>query len=77
MSFCLEDQKGPAPRPQPLSWGLSFLALQVAIRVSNFAQTATAKECKRGGRGTGVLMSETDQFWECAKEAMLSASTPT
>jgi hypothetical protein len=45
--------------------------------VSNFEQTAPAKE---GMRGTGmsghgrVPMSITDQFWQYAKEAILSAS---
>ena len=72
MSFCLEDQKPQPPAPSPSAGAFLFWALQVAIRVSNFAQTATAKECKRGWRGHGkVLMSETDQFWEYAKEAML------
>jgi len=44
--------------------------------VSNFEQTATAKERMRGSgmSGLGVLMSITDQFWQYAKEAILSAS---
>jgi hypothetical protein len=52
--------------------GLSRVA-----KVSNFEQTATAKERMRalGRRGHGkVSMSITDQFWQYAKEAMLSAS---
>ena len=45
--------------------------------MSNFEQTATAKERMRGTGMSGhgrVLMSITDQFWQYAKEAMLSAS---
>ena len=42
--------------------------------MSNFAQTATAKGVQARIAGHGkVLMSETDQFWEYAKEAMLLA----
>jgi hypothetical protein len=44
--------------------------------VSNFDHTAIAKERMQGIRMPGherVPMSETDQFWQYAKEAMLSA----
>ena len=44
MSFCLEDQKPQPPSSPAPRWGFSFWASQVAIKVSNFAQTATAKE---------------------------------
>ena len=47
MSSGLEDQKPQFSPPAPAGAFL-FWAPQVAIRVSNFAQTATAKECKRG-----------------------------
>ena len=39
--------------------------------MSNFEQTAAAKECKAGHRK--VFTSGTDQFCECAKEAVLLA----
>jgi hypothetical protein len=44
--------------------------------MSNFAQTAAAKERIRGiGRGARTVpMSHTNQFWQYAKEAILSAS---
>jgi hypothetical protein len=45
--------------------------------VSNFEHTATAKERMRGSGMLGhgrVLMSIIDQFWQYAKEAILSAS---
>ena len=43
--------------------------------VSNFAQTASAKgvHTRMSGHTGRVLMSETDQFWQYAREAMLSA----
>jgi len=44
----------------------------------NFAQTAAAKERIRvsGCRGMeGCLMSKTNQFWQYAKEAILSAAS--
>ena len=45
--------------------------------MSNFEQTATAKERRwvLGCLGTGgVPMSKTDQFWQYAKEAILATS---
>jgi hypothetical protein len=45
--------------------------------MSNFEQTATAKGRMRGSGSSGhgrVLMSITDEFWQYAKEAILSAS---
>jgi len=43
---CLHWCSGRQPH-----WGFSFWVPQMAIQVSNFEQTATAKECKRGWRG--------------------------
>jgi len=44
MSFCLEDQKPQLPEPP--AGAFLFWAPKVAISVSNFEQTATAKEYK-------------------------------
>ena len=51
------------------------LFIHIPRRVSNFDQTATAKERMRDWDGAQEApMSTTDQFWQYAKEAILSAS---
>jgi hypothetical protein len=51
------------------------LVIHIPLRVSNFDQTATAKERMRDWDGAQkVPMSITDHFWQYAKKAILSAS---
>ena len=59
----------PAPQP-PL--GFSFWAHQVADLGEQFCTDGYGQGVQAGMSEHGrVLMSETDQFWEYAKEAML------
>jgi hypothetical protein len=62
-----------------LSMSVAFLLwidLSPAIEVSKLDQMATAKECMQvlGCWGTEGAMTQTDQFWQYAKEALLSTS---
>jgi hypothetical protein len=71
-AFLSRRSKAPAPRPPAPAGAFLFWAPQIAIRVSNFAQTATARGCKQGQRGMGgCSCRKSDQFWEYAREAML------
>ena len=71
MSFCLEDQKPQPPEP-PL--GLFFLRISGRDLGEQFCTDGYCRgvQARMAGHGK-VLMSETDQFWEYAKEAMLLA----
>lgn len=55
-----------------------WIDLKHAINVYNFDQTAAAHEGSlrsgRVGAHRGCVMSKTDEFWQYAKEAILSAS---
>ena len=74
MSFVSKIKSPSPPSPQPPAGAFLFWAPQIAIRVSNFAQTATAKECKRGWRGTGKCSCRKQiSSGNTAKEAMLLA----
>jgi hypothetical protein len=71
MSFCLEDQKPEPPSPR---WGFSFLGTSGRDLGEQFCTDGYCQgvQARMSGHGR-VLMSETDQFWEYAKEAMLLA----
>jgi hypothetical protein len=69
MSFCLEDQKPQLPEPPSPLLGLFFWAgrdLGEQFCTDGFCQGVQA-------RMSGGSMSETDQFWQYAREAMLLA----
>ena len=71
MSFCLEDQK-PSPRaPQP-PLGLFFLGTSGRDLGEQFCTDGYCQgvQARMSGHGR-VLVSETDQFWQYAREAML------
>ena len=77
MSFCLEDQKPEPPGP-PL--GLFFLGtsgrdLGEQFCTNGYCQGVQARIARYGS----ARMSETDRFWQYAREAMLlvcDAETP-
>ena len=81
MSFCLEDQKPQPPSPQPPAG--AFLFGHLRSRYSLGEQFCTDGYCqgvqaRMAGHGS-ALMSETDQFWLYAREAILlvcDAETP-
>jgi len=73
MSFCLEDQKPQLPEPPSPPLGL-FLATSGRDLGEQFCTDGYCQGVQARIAGHGkVLMSETDQFWEYAKEAMLLA----
>jgi hypothetical protein len=72
--FCLEDQKPQPPEPPAPRWGFSFLGTSDRDPGEQFCTDGYCQgvQARMAGHGK-VLMSETDQFWEYAKEATLLA----
>ena len=71
MSFVSKIKSPSPPSPPAPRWGFSFLGTSGRDLGEQFC-TDGCVQARISGHGR-VLMSQTDQFWEYAKEAMLLA----